>query len=65
MSSPRKIYKNIGIGFALLVIGGVVYTIGAVLYGVGKKKKYMHSVFHLCIVLASLLHFFCILLYVV
>ncbi len=52
-------------GFTLLVTGGVVYTIGAVLYGVGKKHKYMHSIFHLCIFFASLLHFLCILLYVI
>ena len=52
-------------GFTLLVAGGVIYTIGAVLYGLGKKKKYMHSVFHLCIFAGSLLHFLCILLYVV
>ena len=52
-------------GFALLLAGGIIYTIGAVLYGVGKRKKYMHSVFHLCIFAGSLLHFLCILLYVV
>lgn len=52
-------------GFALLVSGGVIYTIGAVLYGIGKKHRYMHSVFHLCIFAGSLLHFLCILLYVV
>lgn len=52
-------------GFILLVAGGVAYTIGAVLYGVGKKHKYMHSVFHLFIVLGSLLHFLCVLLYVI
>lgn len=52
-------------GFVLLLSGGIVYTIGAVLYGVGKKKKYMHSIFHLCIFAGSLLHFLCILLYVV
>ena len=51
-------------GFILLVAGGIVYTIGAILYGIGKKHKYMHSIFHLCIFLASLLHFLCILLYV-
>ncbi len=51
-------------GVTLLVAGGVVYTIGAVLYGVGKKHKYMHSIFHLCICAGSLLHFLCILLYV-
>lgn len=51
-------------GIALLIAGGVAYTIGAVLYGVGKKKKYFHSIFHLFILLGSLLQFFCILLYV-
>ncbi len=53
------------VGFGLLVAGGIIYTFGAILYGIGKKKKYMHSMFHLCIFFASLLHFFCILLYVV
>ena len=51
-------------GFALLLAGGVIYTIGAVLYGLGKKHKWMHSIFHLCILFASILQFFCILLYV-
>ncbi len=52
-------------GVILLVTGGVAYTIGAILYGIGKKKKYMHSIFHLFIVLGSILHFFCILFYVI
>ena len=52
------------IGFALLVAGGIVYTIGAIFYGVGKKLKYMHSIFHLFILAGSFLHFLCILLYV-
>ena len=51
-------------GFVLLVLGGVSYTVGAVLYGLGKKRKYMHSIFHLFILLGSLLQFLCILLYV-
>ncbi len=51
-------------GFTLLVAGGIVYTIGAILYGVGKKHKYIHSIFHLCIFIANFLHFLCILLYV-
>ena len=49
-------------GLVLLVLGGIAYTIGAILYGVGKKKKWMHSVFHMFILLGSILHFFCILL---
>ena len=52
-------------GFVLLLAGGIVYTIGAMLYGLGKKRKYMHSVFHISIFIGSLLHFLCILLYVV
>lgn len=58
--------KLLGIpGLVLLVTGGIAYTIGAILYGLGVKKKYMHSVFHLFILLGSILQFFCILLYVI
>lgn len=53
------------IGFSLLLGGGIIYTIGAVLYGVGKKHKWMHSIFHLCCVLGSAAHIVCVLLYVV
>ena len=42
--------------FVLILIGGVLYTIGAIFYGVGKHKKYMHSVFHLFVNAASILH---------
>lgn len=52
-------------GTAFLIIGGVCYTLGAVLYGLGKKHIYMHSVFHLFVLAGSLMHFFCILFYVV
>lgn len=51
-------------GFILLLLGGVAYSIGAILYGIGKKHKWMHSIFHLFILIGSLLQFFCILLYV-
>ncbi len=53
------------LGFALLLAGGIVYSIGAILYGLGKKRKYVHSVFHIFIFLGSLLHFFCILFFVI
>lgn len=52
------------LGIILLVAGGISYTIGSILYGVGKKYKYFHSIFHLFILLGSFLQFFCILLYV-
>lgn len=44
----------------LLVGGGVIYGIGMVLYIVGKKKKYFHSIFHLFVLAGTLIHFFAI-----
>lgn len=62
----KIVFETIGsIGFSLLVTGGVVYTVGAILYGIGVKKRYMHSVFHLFVITGSLLHFLCILLFIV
>ena len=53
------------VGVNWLVGGGLCYTAGAVLYGIGKKHKWMHSVFHLFVLAGSILHFFCMLFYVV
>ena len=52
-------------GFLLLLIGGIAYTIGSVLYGLGVKKKWMHSVFHIFVVLGALLQYFAVLLYAI
>ena len=43
-------------GFWLLLSGGVSYTVGAVLFAL--NKKWMHSVFHVFVVLGSVLQFF-------
>lgn len=51
-------------GMNMILIGGILYTLGAVFYGFGKKKKYIHSVFHIFVVLASIVHFLAILLFV-
>lgn len=51
-------------GFLWLLGGGICYTIGAVLYGLGKKHRYMHSVFHLFVNAGSLLQAISILFYV-
>lgn len=51
-------------GTIFLVAGGIAYTIGAIFYGLGRTKRYRHSVFHLLILLGSILQFFCILFYV-
>lgn len=51
-------------GFFLLLAGGIAYTVGAVLYGIGVKMRWMHSVFHIFVVLGSLLQFLTIYFYV-
>ena len=50
-------------GFILLLLGGIAYTIGAVLYGIGSKMPWMHSVFHIFVVLGSVLQFLAIFFY--
>lgn len=50
-------------GFALLLMGGIVYTIGAILYGIGSKVRWMHSVFHIFVLLGSIFQFLAIWLY--
>ena len=60
---PMFIACGVG-GLAFLVSGGLLYTIGAALYAIGKKHAYVHSVFHVFVVFGSILHFFCILFYI-
>ena len=60
----KQTYEVVGTGgIVFLLTGGVSYTIGSVLYGLGKKRKWMHSIFHLFILAGSVLHFFAIILY--
>lgn len=60
------IYKALTFwGFMWLLGGGIMYTIGAVLFEFGTKVRYIHSVFHIFVVLASVMHFICIFFYVI
>lgn len=60
------VIKSLGMtGFILILLGGIIYTLGTILYGVGRKVKYMHSMFHLCVVIGTLLQLIAIILYVV
>lgn len=60
------VIKSLGMtGFILILLGGIIYTLGTILYGIGKKVKYMHSMFHLCVVIGTLLQLIAIILYVV
>lgn len=42
-------------GFLWILAGGLAYTFGAVLYGIGSRRKWFHSVFHIFVVLGSAL----------
>ncbi len=45
-----------------LLSGGIAYTVGAVLYVIGNKRKFFHSIFHIFVVLGSILQFFAVML---
>ena len=50
-------------GFLGLLWGGIAYTVGAILYGIGSKKRWFHSVFHIFVVLGSILQLVSVLFY--
>ena len=50
--------------FVILLIGGVLYTVGVIFYAIGGRKKFMHSVFHLFVNAASILHSVAIAVYI-
>lgn len=51
-------------GFLFLLWGGISYTVGAILYGIGSKQKWFHSIFHIFVVLGSVLQLICVYFYV-
>ena len=54
-------------GFILILSGGIAYTVGAVLYGLGARggHRYMHSVFHIFVVIGTFLQFLAIFCYII
>lgn len=50
-------------GFAWLLTGGIAYTVGAVLYKLGDKRPWFHSVFHILVVAGSIFQFIAIYCY--
>lgn len=51
-------------GFWYLLSGGISYTIGAVLFAIGKHRRWFHSVFHIFVIIGSILQFIAIYRYV-
>ena len=45
-----------GYFFGLILAGGILYSLGVIFYILGHRKKYMHSVFHVFVVAASVSH---------
>lgn len=50
-------------GLLWLFLGGIFYTIGAVIYAI-QKIKFNHAIFHVFVLLGSISHFFAIFYYV-
>lgn len=64
--AAKTAYQGIGaVGFWLIVAGGVLYSVGAAFYGFTGRKRYMHAVFHIFVLLASVLHAAAIFFYVI
>lgn len=40
----------------LILAGGILYTVGTIFYVIGKKKRYFHSIFHIFVLSATVLH---------
>ena len=51
-------------GVMLLVLGGILYTVGMVFFGLGKKVRGMHPLWHVFVLGGSVLHFLSVYLYV-
>ena len=59
-----SLFNTMGlIGIIYLVLGGVMYSVGALIYNIGAHVKYMHSIFHMFCLLGSLFHFISIYFY--
>lgn len=57
-------YRSLGLaGFLYLITGGIMYTVGILFYK-QTHIKYMHSIWHIFVLLGSVLHFISIALYV-
>ena len=50
-------------GFLWIIGGGVAFTIGAVLYLIGKKKRYRHFIFHVFVLIGIVTQFIGVWLY--
>lgn len=60
------LYKYCSHSWQLIIFvlaGGIVYTVGTTFLALGKKKRYFHGIFHVFVLIGTLLHFLGIYLY--
>ena len=43
------------LSFAFILAGGITYTIGSILYALGKKNTNFHSVFHIFVLVSTII----------
>lgn len=59
----KQLFTGLGVaGFTLLVLGGVAFTVGAVIYSF-KGIKFGHVIWHMFVLLGTILMYFSVLLY--
>lgn len=65
--ASKELLDVIGInGFLLLLFGGITYSLGSVLYGLGSKYSvWFHTVFHIFVLIGTILQFISIYMYVI
>ena len=63
--SMRQAYVSLGqYGFSLILGGGILYSVGVIFFGLGKRLRYFHSIFHIFVLLGSVCHSLAVMLYV-
>lgn len=60
----KPVITHLGLwGSLMLLAGGIFYTAGIIFYA--KHKKYMHSIWHIFVVLGSVCHILCVMFWVI
>ena len=60
----KPVITHLGLwGTLLLLAGGIFYTAGIIFYT--RKKRYMHSIWHIFVLLGSVCHILCVMFWVI
>jgi hemolysin III len=63
--AAKPMLQNVATGgLVLLLLGGLTYTAGIIFYG-WRKLPYSHAIWHGFVLVASIFHFFAVLMYVI